>query len=203
MQTNVWRVVAGHQPDIDVNVTQIVSNHGQWQWSKNIQANLWQIWFKAFIWLQLLWQWRRQPRGGKPRQQPRLQGLGLFRIKHLPAAMIWNIQGCFCSPTRLLLQHINVPYSNVLVGVNVSTLFDPFVRMNLSSTTLASAELLNVHLQRFQITKRSREQVELLALPHKTTKTRGSATKTYLKVTSGGFASTLQAMWAVSRLATP
>ena len=57
------------------------------------------------------------------------------------------MQGSFCTPTMFSLQHINVPYSKVLVGVNVRILFDPFVRINRSSTSLASAELLNVHLK--------------------------------------------------------
>ena len=61
--------------------------------------------------------------------------------------MIWKMHGSFCTPTMFSLQHINVPYSNVLVGVNVRILFDPFVRINRSSTSLASAELLNVHLK--------------------------------------------------------
>ena len=48
--------------------------------------------------------------------------------------MMWKTQGSFCWPTVLLLQHMSVPYSSVLVGVNVSTDMEPFVRMKRSST---------------------------------------------------------------------
>ena len=41
---------------------------------------------------------------------------------------------------------MRVPYSRVLVGVKVNTLWDPLVLMKRSSTCFASAELLNVHL---------------------------------------------------------
>ena len=60
--------------------------------------------------------------------------------------MMWKTQGSFCCPTVLLLQHMSVPYSNVRVGVKVSKLVEPFDRMKGLPTSLASAELLKVHL---------------------------------------------------------
>ena len=68
-----------------------------------------------------------------------------------PAAMMWKTQGSFCSATAFFDQHINVPYSKVRVGVKVRTLRDPLVRIKRSSTCLASAELLNVHLKQKSI----------------------------------------------------
>ena len=70
----------------------------------------------------------------------------IWKSKNLPAAIIWKMQGFLCSPTKFWLQHIKVPYSRVRVGVKVSKLVVPLVRINRLLTSLASAELLNVHL---------------------------------------------------------
>ena len=67
-------------------------------------------------------------------------------VQNLPAAIMWKMQGFLCSPTKFWLQHIKVPYSRVRVGVKVSKLVVPLVRINRLLTSLASAELLNVHL---------------------------------------------------------
>jgi hypothetical protein len=68
-------------------------------------------------------------------------------INQIPAAMMWKMQGFLYSPTIFRLQHIKVPYSSVRVGVKVSMLVDPLVRINRLVTVLASAELLKVHLK--------------------------------------------------------
>ena len=86
------------------------------------------------------------------RQQPKVScDILSFGVKVqnevVPAAIMWKIQGSLCSPTEFLDQHIRVPYSNVRVGVKVRRLVEPFVRINRLLTVLASAELLNVHLQ--------------------------------------------------------
>ena len=115
------------------------------------------------------------------------------KVLYIPAAMMWKIQGSLCSPTVLRLQHIKVPYSKVRVGVKVKRLVDPLVRINRSLTVLASAELLKVHLkfQRYH------------CCCDKSFNFFSSCFFTDLKDTSGGLASTLHAMCAVSILATP
>ena len=66
--------------------------------------------------------------------------------QYIPAAIMWKIHGSLCSPTEFRLKHMSVPYSNVRVGVKVSKLVEPFDRMKGLPTSLASAELLKVHL---------------------------------------------------------
>ena len=66
--------------------------------------------------------------------------------QYIPAAIMWKIHGSLCSPTEFRLKHMSVPYSKVRVGVKVSKLVEPFDRMKGLPTSLASAELLKVHL---------------------------------------------------------